>query len=382
MKNKIIGMIMFLAVAIAQGARADVDLDLGYPLSERFGELNSLSTTESPFSLFSTIDVSDGFPEVPNQKPLGACQSFAMAAWLEYIFYYKSGHIVDLSEKHLAYNLLKFMTDEFWDAESGTYPEKYLGKSYLDARPTLGSGVAPFMLESYFQSAAIPDGVYSFGDMVAEEGLQNLDLETYEKYFDNNNELYSKDVYADALNEAFLLEPPTAFIYKIKRTNFSTGEEETVKVRSATEVSVYLGLTRDNVITYYNKDYKGYQQPLSEEVVIDLMKYFDEISQHFNQVSNVSSGNEIETAIIESLDKRMAVMIASNVWMGGWDDGTVFNKGGGHAMVVVGYQKRDGKTYFKLRNSWGKNRLVHGYNYIDSDTLIANTLYIVTHQIQ
>lgn len=377
--EKIIGIVL-VGLFLSQGSVANVDLDNGYPkVTENRAFSFDPSLEEADFS--STIDVSEGFPEVPNQRPLGACQSFAMAAWLEYIFYYKSGHIVDLSEKQLAYNLLEFMTHEFWDSERENYPEKYLDKDFIAVRPTLGSGIAPLMLESFFRTATIPDGVYSFGEMTAEEGLSNLDLDVYEKFFGEESETYSKQVYTEKLPEAFILQPPNSFIYKIKRTDFSTGEEETVKVRSAKEIGDYLGLSKENVTTYYNGDYLGYQQPLPSNVSIELMEYFDSISQHFDHVSEVASGQKIEAVIKDSLDKRMAVMIASNVWMGGWEDGTIFNRGGGHAMVIVGYQERDGVTYFKLRNSWGKDRLIRGYNYVKAKTLIDNTLYIVTHEM-
>src|SRR5437867_1122950 len=94
-----------------------------------------------PFSIKPGNDLSPGFPDIANQSPLGACQSFAMAAWLDYIFYFKTGKVITLSEKQLAYKLLQYMTDEFWDAGQQKYPGQ---DKLLAGKPTLGYGIAPY----------------------------------------------------------------------------------------------------------------------------------------------------------------------------------------------------------------------------------------------
>ncbi len=353
-------------------ARADVDLDLFYPTTSKAKFYNALQ---------SSIDISDDFLPIQNQAPLGACQSFAMAAWLEYIYFFKNGHALDLSEKHLAYSLLDFMVDDFWDPVTKTYKLSYLDEEGFISTPQLGSGVAPFLIESYLKFSAIPDGAYSFGNMSAGEGTLNLDIPLYEKYFENSKASYGPRTYRKKLTESFLGQPPKRFIYNVKRTDFSSGKEESIQINSASEIAQAIGLSRDNVKTYYNRDYVGYQSPISREDTKGLMRYFNKISNHFDQLNVVTSGEVIEHEIIKSLDRRMAVMVASNVWCGGWTDGVVYGFGGGHAMVIVGYQERDGQLYFKLRNSWGSDKLVEGYNYVKAETLRENILYIVTHEV-
>lgn len=363
--------------AILCTAWADVDLDRELPRSQ---SLHPLSKTLESLAIKPPADLTPGFPDIVNQAPLGACQSFAMAAWLEYIFYFKTGHVVDLSEKYLAYGLLEYMADEFWDSAKGTYPTEYLGKSILAAKPYLGSGVAPFMLASYFKSQAIPDAIYSFGQMSSSEGAIGLDLDTYNKFFEQDSALYKRDEYLSALPLAFLSTPPSRFVYKLSDSNFSDGSKETITLRAPKDFSDLISLDAKNVVTYYNLDYQGFQMPDFGGDVKDVMSYFNSISSHLGQRSQTVAKSEIMAAIKRSLDHRMAVMIAANVWIGDWLGGVVFRGGGGHAMVVVGYQERNGQTFFKLRNSWGKDRLVQGYNYVESTTLLLNTLYIVIHE--
>ena len=330
------------------------------------------------FSVRPPIDLTPGFPDIVAQAPLGACQSFAMAAWLDYIFYFKTGHVIDLSEKQIAYELLAYMVDEFWDPVTKSYPNTYKNKPGIAARPTLGSGIAPFMLASYFKTQAIPNGIYSFGNMTASEGAIHMDFEIFNDVFENEK-MYTRDEYLKALPEAFLFAPPQRFVYKLAGTDFKSGKEETLVLKSAKEIGEILGLDASNVVTHYNAEHQGYPKPIFGPNSKEIAEYFQSISTDLGQKSLVATKKEIYDAIKKSLDRRMAVMVASSVWMGDWGDGVVFAGGGGHAMVIVGYQEKDGTTYFKLRNSWGKDRLVKGYNFVDSDTLLTNALYIVSH---
>lgn len=118
-------------------------------------------------------DGSQGFPGIVVQSPMGACQSFAMTAWMEYAFYHRTGQVVDLSEKYTAYNLLRYFIDEFYDAEKGEYVERGFG----DGTPTLGAGVAMYMIDSTLKTGMIPNAVYPLGDMNAPSGAIQMDLD-------------------------------------------------------------------------------------------------------------------------------------------------------------------------------------------------------------
>jgi hypothetical protein len=360
--------IMFGFVTLVN-AHADVDLDEGFPLARL-----------APEMVLSSVDVAPGFPPIVNQNPLGACQSYAMTAWLEYLFFYKTGHVINLSEKYTAYHLLNFMIDEFWSEKDQTYPTEYLDSSALTARPQLGSGIAPFMIEAYLRASIVPDSVYSFGNMVAKDGAISMDMTAFNTYFESET-IYSRLDYLSALEEAFLSPPPKRFVYKLRQTDFSAGTEETIEIKSPEELSALIALDRQNVVTYYNKEYTSHINPLPPEATEEFVDYFMTISGHFNHRSIVADRETIKTAILGSLDKKMAVMFAGDVWVGDWSKGVIFQEGGGHAMVIVGYQKRDEKLYFKLRNSWGKEHGVKGYNYIEANALMADTIYIVTHEI-
>jgi C1A family cysteine protease len=54
---------------------------------------------------------------------------------------------------------------------------------------------------------------------------------------------------------------------------------------------------------------------------------------------------------------------------------------GGHAMCVVGYRKVNGKTQFKIRNSWSTNWGDHGYTWFDEDYMkwaYTSDLWVLT----
>jgi hypothetical protein len=358
-------------------AYAGVDLDQEMPRSFSVGH----STLPQVLSEKPPIDLTPGFPGIADQGELGGCQSFAMAAWLDYLFYFKTGHVIDISEKQLAYKLLSFMIDEFWDPNSQSYPPTYLGKSLLEARPYLGSGIAPLMLAAYFRGYAIPDGLYSFGNLRSTDGFTGVDFDTFNKFFGDSASTLKRDDYLAELPVAFLSAPPERFIYNLRGVDFSNGNPENLTLKTPKDIADLVGVDPSNVVSYYNLDFQGYQRPMNKMDVSELMNYLVTVSQHLGQRGQTLGGSQLLTTIKQSLDQRMAVMIAANVWIGDWGSGRPMTTGGGHAMVIVGYQERsDGYIYFKLRNSWGADRLVQGYDYVRSDILIANTLYIVTHQ--
>jgi C1A family cysteine protease len=63
--------------------------------------------------------------------------------------------------------------------------------------------------------------------------------------------------------------------------------------------------------------------------------------------------------------------------VGSWKDkDRVYQGGGGHAMVIVGYQKSGDRLFFKLRNSWGTEIGQGGYNIVEDTVLLPNLLEV------
>jgi len=92
------------------------------------------------------------------------------------------------------------------------------------------------------------------------------------------------------------------------------------------------------------------------------------------------SGDKIVEKIVDSLERRMVVEMIGSVWFGDWLRGNVFYGGGGHATVIVGYQNRGDDIYFKIRNSWGKDIGIDGYNYVSASVLLPNITMIYTYK--
>ena len=55
---------------------------------------------------------------------------------------------------------------------------------------------------------------------------------------------------------------------------------------------------------------------------------------------------------------------------------------GGHAMVVTGYYKKDGKVIFIIRNSWGSDCGDYGYHYMPASVCNKRSMYCVFWEIK
>ena len=351
-----------------------IDLDarfmtaVGQPGSSRFD------------STLRQWDGSNGFPSIVVQSPMGACQSFAMTAWMEYVFYHRTGQVVDLSEKYTAYNLLRYFIDEFYDSAKG----EYVARGFGDGQPTLGSGVAMYMIDSFTKTGMIPNAVYPLGDMNATSGAIQMDLPVYKAIFEESTTKLKRDEYLAKLDESFLGAPPAKFFFKIPFTNFASGTAETKVVRTPEEISSYLALKREAFTVFHNKDMNpAYVPELRGDAGKQLTEALAKATKEKKIRELTVDQATLRTKILRSLDRRMVVMVAAFVWMGDWADSLVSKGGGGHAMVIVGYQLQkadDGteKLFFKLRNSWGTSIGAEGYNIVEDNVLLPNVLEITT----
>ncbi|MEK6705181.1 MAG: C1 family peptidase [Bdellovibrionota bacterium] len=318
-----------------------------------------------------TRDGSAGFPPVVSQKPIGACQSFEITAQMEYIFYFETGSVIKFSEKHTTYRLLKMMIDDFWDAEKKAYSTK----------PALGQGIAPFVIDVVTSIGMMPEQNYPWGDFASDSGSRSIDLELFKNTFEAPARDYSPEEYRRLLDQVFLSAPPNVFYYILKMPNFATGSTEDVVLRSSKEINQYIGVSKDRFIIRYNKDRVPTFNKTAPEDVQNFLKWASTVSETKKIPYEVTGGEQIIASIKESLDRLMVVGIAADVWSGSWTDKMVYAGGGGHAMVVVGYQTReDGKTYFKLRNSWGPKIGVDGYNLVEESVLLPNIYYTIEYK--
>lgn len=337
----------------------DVDLDKAYLAAVLHGR--------RPKAQNKNWDGAGGFPAIVNQDPIGACQSFAMTAMLEYIFYHETGQVIDLSEKYTAYSLLRFMTDKYWNESDGKY----------DQYPTLGSGTTPLMIASILKYGAIPSTDYPWGDLSnAAEPSSHLDIALLGKVFAAKPDReYTRTELLAKLDEAFLSPPPAKFIYNIKRLNYAAGKDEIVTLKNPLAVTEFLEIGKDRFNLIFNNDYRSFYFPKPAETVSAILDFLTQQAVQYEIPNERAASSVIFDRIIESLDRRMVVGLAMDVWLGDWG-GTLVNKGGGgHAMVIVGYQKRKDDVYFKVRNSWGTAIGIGGYNYVSSSILGPNLIW-------
>lgn len=327
------------------------------------------------FSANTLLDQWDGahaFPGIVNQAPLGACQSFALTALMEYAFYRRTGQVVDFSEKATSYALLRYMIDEFHDSATGGYPE-----GIFSGRPALGSGVAAYMIESLTRTGLWPNSVYSFGALDAKDGPVNLDVPLYMSVFEEAKSTLKREEYLQKLDEVFFSAPPSRFVFKVPYLDFATGKPATWEGHNPAEL---LGLTKagkESFTVYHNRDLDPFFQ-------LDWAKYRAEINSGLTELTRKKGipeetlgAAELKQKIMASLEKRMVVMASAAVWGGSWKEkDRVYNGGGGHAMVIVGYQKIGERVFFKLRNSWGTEIGHGGYNLVEDNVLLPNLLEV------
>ena len=120
--------------------------------------------------------------------------------------------------------------------------------------------------------------------------------------------------------------------------------------------------------------------PQNPSEVKEILHWFESEADHFGIRYETTTVDKIIPTIMNSLNERMVVLVAADVWFGSWKDQLVYAGGGGHGLVIVGYQYRDNELYFKLRNSWGKEIGIDGYNYIKASILLPNLFYAVVYK--
>ena len=194
-----------LALLFSSPAFAAVDL------SDDFDHATSAPIATTTASSLDQWDGTPAFPGIVKQAPLGACQSFALTALMEYAFYRRTGQVVDFSEKAASYALLRYMIDEFHDPETGTYPE-----GVFRGRPDLGSGVAMHMIDSLLQSGLWPNDIYAFGAIETASGSANLDIPLYMQVFEKADKTLTREEYLAKIDEVFFSPPPTRFVFKVE----------------------------------------------------------------------------------------------------------------------------------------------------------------------
>jgi len=358
-----------LLLLLASPAIASASVDLSHDFDRATG------TFAAPSFLANTLDQWDGtpaFPPIVKQSPLGACQSFALTAFMEYAFYRRTGQVVDFSEKATSYALLRYMIDEFHDAATDSYPD-----GIFRGRPDLGSGVAMHMIDSLLKNGLWPNSVYSFGSLDATEGSINLDVPLYMQVFEKAEAALKREEYLTKIDEVFFSPPPARFVFKVPYLDFATGKPAVWEGHTPAEL---LGLTkavRESFTVYHNRDLDPFFQPEWKEHKDVLLNALAEETKKKGIKEEAVSAADLKQKIISSLEKRMVVMVAGSVWSGSWTEkDRVYNGGGGHAMVIVGYQQLGDKTIFKLRNSWGTEIGQGGYNLVEDRVLLPNLLEV------
>lgn len=357
-------LLSFALPALAQDR--EVDLDRAF--------LRATSLTSSVLKLESFrmevpprgTDVSHAFPPIVKQSPFGACQTFSMTAMMEYLFWRETGRTLKLSEKQMAHSLLSLMIDDLWNKETRKY----------DKKPNLGLGVAGFMIETVARAGLLPNADYPWGDYEA-EGTRSIDVALFNSVFENEKAEHSPEEYKRLLDEAFLSPPPRAFRYTYKGLNFQTGKEEELTIKTPAELARSAGFAKERFLVLHNSSMAPTFGPMKPEDVMEALKFMAGISERFGVRNRTTTGDDISRQIVRALDNRMVVLIALDVWSGSWTDKLVYAGGGGHGVVVTGYQIRDGELWFKMRNSWGTGMGLGGYNIAKAAHVLPNLYYAI-----
>ncbi len=344
---------------------ADVDLDQAF-LKATGSRISNPLRAELPRGW----DGSGAFPPIVRQSPFGACQTFSMTAMMEYLFYRETGKTLKLSEKQMAHSLLTLMIKDFWDPEKKSYENK----------PGLGLGVAGPMIETVTRAGLLPNADYPWGEFESADGSRSIDVALFDKVFEKPEKDYTPEEYSRLLNEAFLSPPPAAFRYAFKTLNFATGKEEELVVKNPAELSKVAGFSKERFLVLHNATPNLTYSPQKPEETKEMLKYFESQSTRYGIRNQSVPGEEIMKQIVSSLNNRMVVLIALDVWSGSWTDKLVYAGGGGHGVVITGYQLRDGELYFKIRNSWGPNMGLGGYNLVKAAHIVPNLYYAILFQ--
>jgi hypothetical protein len=322
-----------------------------------------------------TWDGSAGFPAVDNQNPIGACQSFSMAAFLDYIYYWQSnGSIQKLSEKYITYSLLQLMIDDFWDPQAKKYKSS----------PALGAGVASVLIDAVTRSGIMPDKYYPWGDLSANDPDQFVDSDVLKKVFDGDkpeSDTHTPYENRTLLNKAMLYPPPANFHHTIKWKDYATGKDMERVITNPMDLLAFARISKDRFTVSINKELAPYGEPITPDDLAAVVKVLQDDAVARHVASHVVGRTELRQAIIDSLERHMVVLLASEVWVGDWLSDEVVKGKGGHGLVVVGYEiTPEGKTFFKLRKSWGDKVAADGYNFVEDEVLLPNVNYIATYK--
>lgn len=367
MKN--LALFILLASALQPAMAAPpVDLDSAFLKATGAVTSSSLLSLPSPRAELPPRgwDGSSAFPPIVKQSPFGACQTFSMTAFLEYLFWRETGRTLKLSEKQMAHSLLALMIDTFYDKD----------KKAWERKPSLGYGVAGPMIETVARAGLLPNADYPWGEYDG-DGSRSIDVELFNRVFENEKAEYSQEDYRRLLDEAFLSPPPRAFRYAYKGFNFRTGKEEELTLKTPSELAAAAGFRKERFLVLHNSSPELTYSPQKPEETREMLRYFQEQSERYGVRARAVPGAEILQAIVRSLENRMVVLIALDVWSGSWTDKLVYAGGGGHGVVVTGYQVRDGEVWLKIRNSWGTGMGVGGYNIVKAAHLVPNLYYAV-----
>ena len=285
--------------------------------------------------------------EIVDQASLGSCQSFSFTAFMEFIIYHETGQKIKLSEKHLAYYLLNEMIDEFYNEENnGTYLS-------FPILPKLSHAEDSIIIDVINKYGLIPSEIYPYRNLSTQ-----INVKLFNQIFENPTTSYSNQEYHYFLDKAFLSPPPT----HSDITNFEFSKDR---------FHIYLNIRTSSETR--NSNYHINSIAEAQETGIYYFKRAKDKGIDFSALPS----DAILTKIIESLNKHIPVNMAGHEGnIARFSDGG----GGGHMMLIVGYQEKEGKIFFKIRNSRGKGYGYNGYYYVDADTLLANLYWITTYE--
>ncbi len=316
-------------------------------------------------------DGTSSFPSIVSQGPVGTCQAFGTIAMMEYIFFHETGHVIKFSEKKMIYDTMQKIIQDFWDEKT---------ESFI-LPPYLGLASKSSMINTITTKGLLPATNYPYGDL-REDASKQIDYIKFKNSFVSHPPLLaSPEEYQSALDESFFSPPPQALYYSHNVFDFATGMNCTRVFRKPIDFINSLNIRSDRFEILLNNDCSPIYNPIQEE---ELNEFFEREMQdakdHEIRSSRVA-GNELQKRIVDSLNRHMVVGLAVDVWAGDWLQANVYKGGGGHSCLIVGYQQKDDESeiYFKIRNSWGENIGIDGYNYIPASTLIPNVFRITLY---
>lgn len=333
--------VLILALTVARHAAAR-SMDLA--------PAHQLATRTVPFRGWN------GSPHLPPpalQAPLGACQSFAMTGFLEYIAYHYTGQAMDFSEKYTAWQVLRHLI------------------RHGEAPPSLSQATDPIVLSAITAGGVLPEAAYPWGRLES-DAVPTIDTELFLQVFERHEAvLDTPEAYERALADAFLFPPPERFLARIAMP--VAGETRTV--RTPGELGRLLRLDKANFSLAINGELAPFFTLRTRSEREAAVALFSRHAQDNGVAFEVKSRSDLARAIVASLERRMVVNVAADVWKGDWASERTPLGHGGHAMTIVGYFQEGDRLEFKLRNSWGGEIGAGGYQRVSAEVLLPNVFY-------